>query len=239
MEENVQEYSEEVGLFGRLARVFYAPVEAFEAVVGRHTWLDWVVPTVIVALVSLASVQMSMPIIEKMAQQAIQERMGQDRQMTAQEEEMIEKMGEMTRILPLITTPIIIFAMLFVVSGVFLLVSRVLLGGEVNYGQMLVVGGYSYMIILAQIVVLTPLRLAKESMMVTLGPGLLIPDEMAQTFLGRLLGAMDIFALWQVYVAAIGLAVMTRASIQKVLGILLVLWLIWVAITIQYRSLFS
>ena len=79
------------------------------------------------------------------------------------------------------------FILLFIIAGILLLIARYGLGGEVSYGQMLAVWGYSSLIGIIAIIVRTPLMLAKETAMVYTGLGMLIPDEMLKTFLGRVL----------------------------------------------------
>ena len=41
----------QIGLIGRMLRVFHAPGEAFEALSCGHSKMDWLVPTILVAVV--------------------------------------------------------------------------------------------------------------------------------------------------------------------------------------------
>lgn len=239
MEQLEQEEYEDLGLVGRMIRVFTAPSETFEAVSQRCGWLDWFVPTLLVALVSLGATQMAMPLIQQAQQEAIQERMAENPDISAEQREAMGKMAGVTQVATLVMVPIMAFVMLFVVSLVFLLVSKLILGGDVTYGQMLAVAAYSYLITILQMIVITSLRLAKETMMLAIGPGILLPEEMLETFVGKLLNAVDIFVLWQTCVAAIGLAVLSRASAQKALITMLILWLVWILIMSQVVGKFA
>ena len=239
MEQLEQEEYEDLGLVGRMIRVFTAPSETFEAVSQRCGWLDWFVPTLLVALVSLGATQMAMPLIQQAQQEAIQERMAENPDITAEQREAMSKMAGVTQVATLVMVPIMAFVMLFIISLVFLLVSKLILGGDVTYGQMLAVAAYSYLITILQMIVITPLRLAKETMMLAIGPGILLPEEMLETFVGKLLNAIDIFVLWQTCVVAIGLAILSRASAQKALITMLILWLVWILIMSQVGSKFA
>ena len=55
MEEMEEEEFQDIGLVGRMVRVFYAPSETFEAVRRQSSWLDWFVPVLLVTLLSLVS----------------------------------------------------------------------------------------------------------------------------------------------------------------------------------------
>lgn len=216
-----------IGLLGRMLRVFYAPGETFEAVQQRCGRRDWFVPALIAAAVATAAVQVSMPLIAKVQQEAAAKAMA-GQQLTpeqqAQQREMLAKMSGVSQVAALVMTPVSTFALLFIGGGVLLAIGRFALGGEPSYGQCLAVAGYTSLIGVLQAAVMTPLRQAKGSMVTTLGPGLLLPDGMLSSFAGRLANAVDVFVLWQVGVAAIGLGIISRAATGKALAWLLVVW---------------
>jgi hypothetical protein len=229
MEEHV-EHVEEIGLIGRMVRVFHAPGETFEAVGRRHSWQDWVIPLLIVAVAAVISAQMTMPVILKMQQQAV-ETAGEDRNMTEeqrqQQREVMEKMAGLTGVMTMVSTPITMFIMALIFGAIYLLIGRLVLGGELAYTQMLCIHAYTSLITILQLIVLTPLRQAKDEMIVALGPGLLLSDEMLETFVGKMISLVDIFMLWEIAVAAVGLSVLAKAPFGKALTPLLVLWVLY------------
>lgn len=181
-----EEYQpQDLSLVNRMIRIFFAPSETFEAVGMRHSWLDWFVPIVLVIALSLVTLQITMPVIMETQKEALQERLKdmpeEQRQQTM---EMMQKTGG---IASMVAIPVFGFILLFIIAGILLLIARYGLGGEVSYGQMLAVWGYSSLIGIIAIIVRTPLMLAKETAMVYTGLGMLIPDEMLKTFLGRVL----------------------------------------------------
>jgi len=219
---------EDLSLVNRMIRVFFAPSETYEAVALRSSWLDWFVPIVLVIALSLVALQITMPVIMETQKEVLQERLKdmpeEQRQQTV---EMMQKTGG---IASMITVPVLGFVFLFIIAGILLLIGRYGLGGEVTYGQMLAVWGYSSLIGIIAIIVRTPLMLAKETAMVYTGLGMLLPDEMLKTFFGRVLAGIDLFTFWQIGVASIGLAILTRSTTSKALVFLLILWGIWILI---------
>jgi len=219
---------QDLSLINRMIRVFFAPSETYEAVSLRHSWLDWFVPVVLVIALSLVALQITMPVIMETQKEVLQERLKdmpeEQRQQTM---DMMQKTGG---IASMVTVPVLGFILLFIIAGILLLIARFGLGGEVSYGQMLAVWGYSSLIGIIAIIVRTPLMLAKETAMVHTGLGMLVPDEMMKTFLGRVLAGVDLFTFWQICVASVGLAVLTRNTTSKALVFLLILWAIWILI---------
>ena len=52
----------EMSVVGRILRVFYAPSETFEAVAEQRSAADWLVPTIVVALMIFVSTYLTSPI---------------------------------------------------------------------------------------------------------------------------------------------------------------------------------
>ena len=223
---------DDVGIVGRIVRVFYAPAETFEAVQRGHSKLDWVVPILLAAIVSVGSTYMTQPIMQKIQSKALAE-MSASKDMTpeqvAQQREVMKTMSGVTETATLVMVPVMTFVMAFIFAGVLLLIGRFALGGDISYGQMLSLQAYTMLITVPQNIVLTPIRQARESIMVTLGPGLLLDKDLLATYAGRVINGIDIFMIWQVVVTGIGLAILTRAGLGKTLGILFAIWALYLA----------
>jgi hypothetical protein len=139
----------------------------------------------------------------------------------------MEKMAGLTGVMTMVSTPITMFIMALIFGAIYLLIGRLVLGGELAYTQMLCIHAYTSLITILQLIVLTPLRQAKDEMIVALGPGLLLSDEMLETFVGKMISLVDIFMLWEIAVAAVGLSVLAKAPFGKALTPLLVLWVLY------------
>ena len=228
MEELEQEEYQDIGLVGRMIRVFTAPSETFEAVGQRCSWVDWFVPVVLVIVLVMVSMQITMPVLQQTQQEVLQERL---KDMPEDQRQQAMAIAQTTGTIGMMVgVPVFSFVVLFIAGGVLLLVARYGLGGEVKYGQMLAVWSYSSLVGIIAIIVRTPLVLAKNTALVHTGLGLFLPDEMLQTFFGRFLAGVDFFLLWQIGVASIGLATLSRTSTSKPLVILLILFVIWLVI---------
>ncbi|MFA6107427.1 MAG: YIP1 family protein [Candidatus Latescibacterota bacterium] len=237
MEQQEETSGAELGLCGRMVRVFTAPERTFEAVGRRTGWTDWFVPMLVVVLAAMIAAQLSMPAIQATQHEFMQERL---KTMPPEQREAAVRMGtgSMGTVMTMITIPVSSAIFLFGVAGVLLLVARYGLGGAVTYAQMLAVLGYSSLIGLVALVVRTPLIMAKGTMMVFTGPGVFLPDTALQTFGGRFVAGLDLFVFWQLFVVAVGLATLTRSTTRRALIPLLALWLLWLAGSAALGGLF-
>jgi hypothetical protein len=225
-----QEEGGDLGLAGRMVRVFYAPGETFAAVRQRCGWTDWFAPVLLMAVLGVAGLQLAMPVIQQTQREMLQERLKQMPNMSEEQRAAALKMAEKsTGPATLVMVPVSAFAILFILGGVLLLVARLLLHGEATYAQTLAVWGYATLIGIPALLVRIPLMLAKQTAVVHLGPGVFVSDEAMKTFAGRFVAGIDLFSFWQVAVAAVGLAVLTGAPARKALIPLLVLWALWIA----------
>lgn len=222
-----------IGLVGRMLRTFYAPGELYEDVARKHSWHDWFLPTLLTAVVMTVAAQITMPLTLEMQREAMKKSLAQQ-ELTAEQREnqeaMMEKMQGVTEASTLIITPISIFVLMFITSGIILLAGRYALGGEISYGQVLAMQGYASLILILQVLVLTPIRLEKGTALLFLGPSLFFDKGELTGLVGGMIGIIDIFSIWQSVVVAIGLSALTRASLGKSLTVMGILYLIYIAI---------
>lgn len=216
----------QIGLVGRMLRVFYAPGEAFDALSRGHSKVDWLAPTILVATVAVIAAHQVMPIAIEASAAATEERLSE---VPAEQREIVEKMKRVGEAVALINVPIVAFVSVFVAGGLLLLLAKIL-GGEATYGQMLAVYAYGSLIGVLKSITVTPLMISERTLIVQTGLGLLMSEEMLQTFLGRFVSMLELFTLWQAAVAAIGLSTIARVSMGKAFTGIFVVLLIFVAI---------
>jgi hypothetical protein len=224
MEATPQTDAPEIGLVGRMTRVFYAPVETFASLARKQSTADWLVPMIIGSILAVFIAQQIIPI----AMMASPEM----RDMPAEQREMVEKMmgGEEGAVMVgMVTAPISTFVMLFAAAALLLLLVK-LLGGEGTYGQMMAVYAYSSLIGILKAIVVTPLMVSKETMVIQTGLGILFSDELLQTFAGRFLSMFELFTVWQAIVASMGLAIVGKIAFGKALTGVFVVVIVLVAI---------
>ena len=216
----------QIGLVGRMARVFYAPGEAFEALSLGHSKMDWLVPAILVAIAAGVVTHQVAPLMMKAEAAAMEERLAE---MPAEQREMAETIAGAGQTAGLILAPIMALIAVFIAGGLLLLLAKIL-GGEATYGQMLSVYAYGSLISLLKSLVTVPLMVTKQTVVVQTGLGLLMSDEMLQTFFGRFVSMLELFTLWQAAVTAIGLSIVAQISTGKAFTGIFVILLILVAI---------
>ena len=219
----------EMSVVGRMLRVFYAPSETFEAVSEQRSVADWLVPTIVVAMVVFFSTYVTSPIYvaEAMEQMPQQEQSGE-----------MEGAKEAILISTLIAAPVMTFVMIFIVAAIYLLVGK-LLGGLFGYGHCLAIVAYTSLISILQHIVKTSLVLANETMNVQIGLGMFISEEARQSFGGHLLSLIDPFIVWMVVITGLGLSILGQIERSRAYASVAAVTLIFLSIGAFFSTLGS
>jgi hypothetical protein len=233
METTTPEQEQEVGIIGRMLRLFYVPSETFESLARKQSAADWLVPAILTAAVVVATAVLIMPITTEFTQQAMQQQM-QD--MPAEQRAIVEKSQGMMQTGALIATPIMMFIFLFIFAAVYLVLGK-LLGGTLSYGQTLAISSYSMLVAIPQHIVKTPLILAKKTLLVQMGLGIFLSEETLQTFGGRFLASIDPFVIWGVVITGLGLSIVGQIDRNKAYIGVGIITLTWLAIASGLASL--
>lgn len=206
---------EEMGLGRRMMGVFFSPGATFESVRARVGTSDWLVPLILLAIVVAITAYLVTPIA-----------MEKEKANMAQAEINMEDMQTIGMIAGTISAPLGIALIMFLISAILLVLVRFVLGGETTYKQVLTVNCLSSLICIPSAIVSVPLMLAKETVYVQVGFGLLLPDSMAETFLARLLFNLNFFSIWQYALVGIGLGIVSGISTKKaVIGVFILFFL--------------
>ena len=222
----------EMSVVGRILRVFYAPSETFEAVAEQRSATDWLVPTIVVAMVVFFSTYVTSPIY-------VAETMEQMQQQTpAEQSDAMEGTADAILISTLIAAPVMTFVMLFIGAAIYLLVGK-LLGGLLGYSQCLAIVAYTSLISILQHIVKTPLVLANETMNVQIGLGMFLSEEARQSFGGALLSFIDPFIVWMIVIAGLGLSIVGQIERSRAYAGVAAVTLIFLAIGAFFSTLGS
>ena len=192
----------EMSVVGRIVRVFYAPSETFESVAEQRSAADWLLPTLLVAVVVFISTYLTSSIYIAEAMEQMREQMPAEHA----EQPSLESTGDAILISGLVAAPVMTFVMLFIFGAAYLLVGK-LLGGLLDYGQCLAIVAYTSLIAILQHIVKTWLALATGTMNVQIGLGMFLAEEAQKSFEGALLSSIDPFVVWMVVVAGLGLSI--------------------------------
>ncbi len=218
---------EQLSFGARLVQVFRAPRRTFEAIADGGAFPDWAGPVALVAIAWAAHNFLAMPFIAPEDPSSLEGWAGfteEQRQMATQGLEVWRSHGWFT--MPLVTS----FSLLAVVALVLLGVSRWMLRAELTLRQTLAIKAYASLVAIPQWVLLTLLvrtgdRMASPQSFTF---GALLSDPSA-SLMGRFLGALSVFDLWQTIVIGLGLASMAGQPSRRTVSIMVVLWLAWAA----------
>jgi len=241
MENNLQpsqvpEQIERPGILSRLIMVFSEPSGLFGKLTGKT---DWLIPLIIVGLVGGIINYQTRPIYADGMYKTLVEKMETYReQMPAERynqimEDMEKKFAEAREnpfewyYPPLwFLIPFIFMAIIAVIG---LMTGNFMFGGKANFWIIFNVVAYTALIGLLGDVVRSVMMVAKNSMYVYTGLGMLKPVNDG-SFLFYLLRQVDLFSIWRIVVTAIGLGVIYKMKANKFAYILFAIWVIFMAL---------
>ena len=217
---------EDLNLWERLKRVFYAPSTSFEAARAEPGFHDWLLPTALVVAVWIGTNWLTLDLVTDSNHPVHQEQLAD---MPEEDRQRVLDWMEMTRLhgwysLP----PVAGFAILVIISLALLAVSRWIFRSEATLRDMLVVKAYASLIGGAELCARTFLVLLYGTPQVFLSPGGLLSPAMRETLVGRILTAANFFDCWQACVVGIGLSVMVGIPHRRGMVAIVVLWAVWV-----------
>jgi len=110
------------------------------------------------------------------------------------------------------STPIVIL----IITGILFLIFNVFMGGDARFKQLLAVFVHSGVVSSIGGLFAGIINYFRQAAGSATSIGALLPMIDEKSFLGRLLGMADVFAIWGVIVLAIGLAVLYRRKTQPI-----------------------
>ena len=221
------------GVVGRIFGTFFSPGATFASVCNSSTWVDWVAPLAITAIIGIVAAQQAGPIA---MQEGIDRQREKIEQNTALSEDQKKKsleglekaqtmgMGKIA----LVTAPVAALATLAILAGIYLGIANFLFRGTGSYLKAMAVTAYAGLIHSLEAVVLTPLIVMKNTANIVMGPALFLPQEQQHTWAYRLASGVDLFTIWYLVVVSIGVGAISGVSSKRVGSVIFPLWLIWV-----------
>ena len=215
--------SHSVEYIKRMSQVFYKPIQTFRVLAENCGKVDWLLPTVTLAVLSLSSSWFIRPIVESTRDAIIEDQL---HQLPVEQRESVLDIRETVRVIGFLILPILYFFILFAVGTVLFGLNK-LLSGMASYEQVIAIYAYSSLIDAGKLLVITPIIVNENTLDVHIGFGSLLSEQASQKFIGKVVSSIDIFDVWQVLVISMGLAVVGQISIRRTLGAVLGLWFIW------------
>ncbi len=227
--EEIIEEEEELGITDKMVSVLTEPGELFSSLSKLPVkTMDWVLPLllVIVAIIAMQFITNSNPEIkanmvekqmerfeENFQEQVDKGQMTQeqaDRQLDTIQEQM-EQGGSIALIFGSIGAFIVVFLMFFIVSGVFLLLSKFALGGNGDYKASMLAYGLPQYIVVIQIIIMIVSAIVFSKMFEDTSIGSYMGIE-KDGMLGWLMHKLDPFSLWFYSVVGIAYAKMFKSD---------------------------
>jgi hypothetical protein len=227
------------GLPARMAGVIFSPGDTFRAIVAQPRVLGvLVVTTILMAAAVFGFLSTDVGMDASLDQQM---RMMESLRFNFPDEfyDQMEARAPMARYYAaggiLVTSPLICA----VVAGIMILIFNVVLGGDATFKQAFAIVAHSQVLLVVQQFFILPLNYVRETMSSATTLSVFAPmlDEMS--FLGRLLGWIDLFWVWWIVNLAIGAAVLYKRKSAPIAWSLLGVYLVFALIIAAALTAFA
>jgi hypothetical protein len=204
------------GLAARFIGIITSPRDTYAAIVAHPKWFGMLALTTVAVAVLTAA-----PMTTKAGQEAAletqvsqMEAFGVDvnDEMYARMEQGMGRAAYTTAAGVLIAAPL----MAAIIAGILFAVFNAAMGGEASFKQVFAVVIHAGVISVLAQVFTAPVNLARGTMGSATNLGVLLPIVDEASFVGRLLGLVDLFMIWYVIVLSIGLGVLYRRRTQPI-----------------------
>jgi hypothetical protein len=204
------------GLLARFFGMITSPKETYQSVVAHPQWFGMFALTVLIIAICAAA-----PLTTEAGQQAqVENQVTQMQNFGMQvNDQQYARMQKQARFAPyfaaggiIVASPI--FALIF--TGILFAVFNAALGGESTFKQLFSVWVHSGVISTLGQLFTAPINVMRGSVGSSTNLAVLLPMIEEGSFLGKLLGMIDLFVVWWVIVLAIGLGVLYRRRTQPI-----------------------
>jgi hypothetical protein len=224
-----------LSLISRLVGVVTAPKATFEAIVAHPRWLG-----MLVLLCVLSAAVVGGFLLTSVGQEAWLDAAAAGGPFGGQVTD--QQLEGMRRIAPFVGYGTMLSILCFVpilylvVSGILFAIFNAGMGGNATFKQVFTVVVHSGVIGLLGQLFTVPMNYARGVMTSATNLAVLVPGIPETSFVARLLGAIDLFLIWQLIVLAIGLAVLFRRRTQPIATTLFVIYGIIALVIATVRS---
>lgn len=214
------------GFLTKLWNLFVNPRRTFEHVGNGH---EWVVLWLIIAAVALAGYYPIKDIVKASQMEQVEKQLESNPGVSAeQKQEILDNMAEnFENPVWMLLTPVFQLIALLFVAAVLLFIANIILGGNTRFLPMLNAYAWTGMLTIIGTLVVVPLVMAKGTMDVSLGLGVLAGSETGP-FMKKLLSSFELFGLWQVWLSSVAVSVLGKAPVGKSFVAVFSCWFIWV-----------
>ncbi|MRR08964.1 YIP1 family protein [bacterium] len=217
--------------WGNLIGIYYQPAKVFEDLKPDIKW-RWLAPLLIAVLAGVAAYFIIRPVMIP----EIMAKISQNPDIPPEALERIQsRVGSPLGVINVVIfTPVVALLIGLVFWGIFSM-----LGGRTTFGHMFTATAWAMMVNLPSSLVRVPLILAQETIKVQTSLALVLPPEMEESFIFRLLAQVDIFTLWMLFVMATGYSVFTGLDRKKSYTAAYGAWGLWALVAAALGGMFK
>lgn len=215
-----------LGFGAKLWNLFVDPRKTFGSIGDGH---EWIVLWLIIAAVALAGYYPIKDIVKATQIEQVEKQLANNPGVSPeQRQEIVDNMAEnFENPVWMLLTPVFQLIAMVIAAAVLLFIANIILGGNTKFIPMLNAYAWTGMLTIIGTIVVVPLVMAKGSMDVSLGLGVLASEETG-AFVKKILTSFELFGLWQVWLSSVAVSVLGRAPMGKSFAMVFTVWFVWV-----------
>lgn len=208
----------------RIWGIFMSPKATFESIVQSISTLDLIVPALILLFLSIGSQTLVTPIVIQEQQQRVLQREDiPDEQKDIILERMEGTVGSPVRYLIGGATVIIWYAL---IGGIVMFFGSFVLGGQASYRDTLVVVLYAQLVGIVEAALKIPMTVQLATSNLKTGLVIILPGSMEGSLIYRFFQRLDFFAMWKIFLVALGVAAIYRVEVKRTRMVLFGSWVL-------------
>ncbi len=198
------------GLLARLVGILTSPTSTYADVAARPRWLGALLLVLVISGIATGTFLSTEIGRTALLDQQFNSMEAFGRPPTAAQEERLKQFLPYAAYF-IVAFQVVTFPMVaLVIAAVAFAIFGAVLGGDATFKQLFSVVAHSGFVIAVQQIFVLPLDYARESMSGPTNLAVFLPFLDADTFVARLLGALDLFVIWWMVSLAIGLGVLYK-----------------------------
>jgi hypothetical protein len=204
------------GLLSRIAGIVLSPRETFANVAAAPKWLG--VTAFVLAVIAVTAGGFHFTEVGQQAwlDQAVASTESWGGVVSDEQYAGMQRMAPYAGYFAIGWILVVIPVIMLVFAGILFAVFNAAMGGRASFKQLFAVVAHAGVISALQSIFVTPLNYARATMSSPTNLGAFAPG-LEGTFIGSLLGTIDLFLIWWVVVLGIGLAVLYKRRTQPIL----------------------
>lgn len=235
----------------KIVNIFAAPGELFENVrLTGKTPSNWIIPVAIMIVVAIAMQQLIMSnpslldqtkaMITKATNESFDKAIREGKMTPEQAEQQREQAANFTNptsgiaiAIRIAGTIITLPVMLFLISLVYWLLGKTAMHASAPYMKVVEVAGLTLLITAVESIVTTVMAIGMDSIHAAPNLALFVQNFDLTNKLHAALAKVNVFTIWSLVVASIGLSKLFQRDLPKVLVLVFALWVLWSVISVS------